>query len=40
MYVVFPAMYGWPLVHFTAMLQHGGLKANSWDHREALELLF
>lgn len=35
MYVVFPAMYGWPLVHFTAMLQHGGLKANSWDHRES-----
>ena len=35
MFVVLPQMYGSPLLQLTTMLQHGGLKADSWDHRES-----
>ena len=33
-------MYGSPLLQLTTMLQHGGLKADSWDHRESSRTLF
>ncbi len=35
MFVVLPQMYGSPILQLTTMLQHGGLKADSWDHRES-----
>lgn len=34
MFIVLPNMYGSCLLQFVAMTQHGGLKANSYDHRE------
>ena len=30
-----PSVYGWPLLHLCGLLQHAGLKSNSWDHRES-----
>ena len=30
-----PAVYGWPGIHLCGLLQHGGLRSNSWDHRES-----
>ena len=30
-----PAAYGWPGIHLCGLLQHGGLRSNSWDHRES-----
>ena len=30
-----PAIYGWPGIHLCGLLQHGGLRSNSWDHRES-----
>ena len=30
-----PNIYGWPGIHLCGLLQHGGLKKNSWDHRES-----
>ena len=30
-----PALYGWPGIHLCGLLQHAGLKSNSWDHRES-----
>ena len=35
MFVVLPQLYGSPILQLTTMLQHGGLKADSWDHRES-----
>ena len=35
MFVVLPQLYGSPLLQLTTMLQHGGLKADTWDHRES-----
>ena len=40
MFVVLPQMYGSALLQLTTMLQHGGLKANSWDHRENTRTLY
>ena len=34
MFIVLPNMYGSCLLQFVAMTQHGGLKANTYDHRE------
>ena len=35
MFVVLPNMYGSPIFQMTTMLQHGGLRADTWDHRES-----
>ena len=35
MFVVLPQLYGSPILQLTTMLQHGGLKADTWDHRES-----
>ena len=35
MLVFTPSVYGSPLLHLCGLLQHGGLKPNSWDHRES-----
>ena len=35
MFIVLPQLYGSPILQLTTMLQHGGLKADTWDHRES-----
>ena len=35
-----PLIYGGTLFQFVAMLQHGGLKADSWDHRESTRTVY
>ena len=40
MFILTPQLYGSPLLQLTTMLQHGGLKANSWDHRENTRTLY
>jgi fatty acid desaturase len=35
MFIVLPNMYGSPIFQLTTMLQHGGLRADTWDHRES-----
>ena len=40
MFVFTPLIYGATLFQFTAMLQHGGLKADSWDHRESTRTVY
>ena len=35
MFFILPQLYGSPVLQLTTMLQHGGLKADSWDHRES-----
>ena len=40
MFVLTPQLYGSPLLQLTTMLQHGGLKADSWDHRENTRTIY
>ena len=36
----YPLIYGGTLFQFVAMLQHGGLKADTWDHRESTRTVY
>ena len=40
MFFILPLIYGGTLFQFVAMLQHGGLKADSWDHRESTRTVY
>ena len=40
MFFITPLIYGATLFQFVAMLQHGGLKADSWDHRESTRTVY
>ena len=40
MFFITPLLYGGTLFQFVAMLQHGGLKADTWDHRESTRTVY
>jgi fatty acid desaturase len=40
MFFILPLIYGGTLFQFVAMLQHGGLKADTWDHRESTRTVY
>ena len=40
MFIITPLFYGAILLQFVTMLQHGGLKADSWDHRESTRTVY
>ncbi len=40
MFVILPNIYGNILLQFVTLTQHGGLKADTWDHRESTRTFY